>query len=96
VTQPEKARDVVPSTHPSRPVIAMFTSHWLAKVGLGLVLTAIVLWACLLPVHLRHGEDNPYVGEATIVVGAILLLGVVLAPIGLLLGRRRLARGRAT
>ena len=93
MTQPENARDVAPSTRPSRPVIAMFTSHWLAMVGLGLVLTAIVLWACLLPVQLRHGEDNPYVGVATIAVGAILLLGVVLAPIGLLLGRRRLARG---
>ena len=68
----------------------MFTSHWLAMVGLGLVLTAIVLWICLLPVQLRQGQDNPYVGLATTAVGAVLVVGLVLTPIGLFLGRRRL------
>jgi hypothetical protein len=77
-------------------VIAVFTSHWLAMVGLGLVLTAIVLWSCLLPAQLRHGQDNPYVGLATFAVGGVMLLGVLLAPIGLYLGRRRLALGLAT
>jgi len=75
-----------------RPVIEVFTSHWLAMLGLGLVLTGIVLWFCLLPAHLRHGQENPYVGIATSVVSGVLLLGVVLAPLGLYLGRRRLDR----
>src|SRR6185503_1060762 len=74
------------------PVLAVCTSHWLAMVGLGLVLTAIVGWACLLPAQLRHGQDNPYVGVATLVVGGVLVLGALLAPIGLHLGRRRLER----
>lgn len=81
------------STRGHRPLVAVFTSHWLAMVGLGLVLTAIVLWSCLLPAQLRHGQDNPYVGVATTGIGMVMVLGAILAPLGLLLGRRRLARG---
>jgi nitrate/TMAO reductase-like tetraheme cytochrome c subunit len=77
-----------PRSH--RSVIAVFTSHWLAMVGLALVLTAIVLWSCLLTMRLRHGEDNPYIGLASLVVCGLLVLGAIAAPIGLLLGRRRL------
>ncbi len=73
-------------------MIAVFTSHWLGMLGLGLVLTGIVLSACLLPAQLRHDRDNPYVGIVTFAAGAVLLLGAVLAPIGLFLGRRRLER----
>ena len=76
--------------HARRPLIAVFTSHWLTMVGLGLVLTAIVMWSCLLPAQLRHGQDNPYVGLATTAAAGILVLGAVLAPIGLYFGRRRL------
>lgn len=71
-------------------VIAIFTSHWLAMVGLGLVLTSIVLWSCLLTMRLRQGDDNPYIGLASMLVGGVLVLGAVLAPIGLFLGRRRM------
>jgi hypothetical protein len=76
---------------PRRPLIAVFTSHWLGMVGLGLVLTAIIAWFCLLPAQLRSGRDNPYIGLATAAVGAVLFLGLILTPIGLFLGRRRLA-----
>lgn len=89
MTLPAPASDVHP---PRRPVLVLFTSHWLALVGLGLVLTAIVLWACLVPVELRGGPDNPYVGVATLVVGGVLLVGLVLTPLGLHLGRRRVER----
>jgi nitrate/TMAO reductase-like tetraheme cytochrome c subunit len=78
------------------PLIAVFTSHWLAMVGLGLVLTAIVMWACLLPAALRHGEQNPYIGLATTAAAGVLVLGAVLAPIGLFFGRRRLKSRVAT
>jgi nitrate/TMAO reductase-like tetraheme cytochrome c subunit len=60
--------------------------------GLGLVMTSIVMWACLLPTQLRHGRDNPYTGVATLVVGGVLVLGLLLTPIGLHLGRRRVER----
>jgi nitrate/TMAO reductase-like tetraheme cytochrome c subunit len=74
----------------NRPVIAVFTSHWLAMFGLGLVLTAIVMWGFLVPAELRGGQENPYIGLAMFAVGGILLVGLVLTPIGLFLGRRRL------
>jgi nitrate/TMAO reductase-like tetraheme cytochrome c subunit len=75
-----------------RSGISLFASHWLALAGLGIVITAIVLWACLLPAQLRSGEDNPYIGLATFLVGGVLLLGLILVPFGLMLGRRRLAQ----
>ena len=88
----EPATSAAEPRRPRRPLIAVFTSHWLAMLGLGLVLTAITMWCCLLPAQLRHGEENPYIGVATAAVGGVLLLGMVLAPIGLYFGRRRLAR----
>ena len=75
VSQPESGASPQRSPEVRRPVIAVFTSHWLAMVGLGLVLTAIVMWACLLPAKLRHGDDNPYVGLATSFVGGLLVIG---------------------
>jgi hypothetical protein len=78
--------------NPRRPVIAIFTSHWLAMVGLGLVLTGLVAWISLMPARLRSGHENPYIGVATSVAVVLVVLGVVIAPIGLWLGRRRLER----
>jgi len=76
----------------NRPVLLLVTSHWLAQVGLGLVLTAIVTWLFLIPVRLRDGGENPYIGIAAFaVVPSVLLLGLILTPIGLRLGRRRAA-----
>ena len=43
---------------------------------LGLLLTGIVLWFSLLSLQLRHGQENPYIGLATAVVGAVLGAGV--------------------
>jgi nitrate/TMAO reductase-like tetraheme cytochrome c subunit len=78
---------------PRSPFIAVFTSHWLAMLGVGLVLTAIVMWACLLPAELRRGgQDNPYVGLATAAAAIVLIIGAVLTPIGLFFGRRRLKK----
>jgi nitrate/TMAO reductase-like tetraheme cytochrome c subunit len=61
-----------------------------------LVLTSIVMWACLLPAQLRQGEDNPYIGLATMGIGCILILGVIITPLGLHLGRRRLEKQLAS
>jgi hypothetical protein len=84
-TQPEED----PARAGRRPVIAVFTSHWLAMTGLTLLLTSIVLWVCLIPVQLRHGNENPYIGLATMLVGGMFAVGLVLTPVGLHLGRRR-------
>jgi hypothetical protein len=93
---------MAPETHPNepsaarRPVVAVFTSHWLAMLGLGLVLTAIVTWGFLIPSELRGGEENPYIGIAIFVAGGVLLVGLALTPIGLYLGRQRLKRRLVT
>jgi hypothetical protein len=92
VSDPEPEGTAQQPPPPKRPVIAVFTSHWLAMVGLGLVLTAIFGWLFLLPAQLRHKQENPYIGLATAAAGGVLLLGVAITPVGLLLGRRRLAR----
>jgi nitrate/TMAO reductase-like tetraheme cytochrome c subunit len=76
-------------------MLMVFASHWLAMTGLGLVVTAIVAWACLLPATLKHGQDNPYIGLATAAAGGVLVLGLVLTPLGVWLGRRRLRRDLA-
>lgn len=81
-----------PEARRSRPVLAIFASHWLAMTGLGLVITAIVLWVTLLPAQVRHGKDNPYLGIAMAAIAAILVLGMAIAPLGVWLGRRRLAQ----
>jgi nitrate/TMAO reductase-like tetraheme cytochrome c subunit len=88
-TSPAEARS-------KRPVLALFTSHWLAMVGFALVLTGIVLWLFLLTVHLRHGADNPYIGVAVVIAGGVLALGAALTPIGLWFGRRRMRQQLAT
>lgn len=85
-----------PASLAKRPVIALVTSHWLAMLGLGIVLTAIVLWLTLASVQLRSGEENPYIGVALTLVGVILLVGLAVTPIGLYLGRRRLQQRLAT
>jgi nitrate/TMAO reductase-like tetraheme cytochrome c subunit len=70
--------------------VTVFTSHWLAMTGLGLVLVSILLWGILATVQLRQAQENPYIGIGIVAVGALLLLGLLLTPIGLYRGRRRL------
>jgi len=79
------------SNTPTRaPLVVVFTSHWMALTGLGLVLTALVLWGCLFTVELRHGQDNPYIGVGMIAVAVVFALGLVATPVGLYRARRRL------
>ena len=74
------------------PVITVFTSHWLAMTGLGLLLTSIIVWACLVTARLRRGQENPYIGVATIAAAGLFVLGLLMTPLGLHLGRRRLRK----
>jgi nitrate/TMAO reductase-like tetraheme cytochrome c subunit len=93
---PPDARELDPNGKGDRrPLMAVFTSHWLAMLGVGLVLTAIVIWGCLLSVKLRGGADNPYIGLAMTIAGFVLILGAAITPLGLFLGRRRLSQHAA-
>lgn len=89
-SSPPDANEKLPN--PRRPVVAIFTSHWLAMVGLGLILTGILVWLSLMPARLRSGHEHPYIGVLTSAAVVTLLIGAALTPIGLWLGRRRLAR----
>jgi len=69
------------------PVLALVHAHWLAQVGLGLAMTAMVSWLFLIPTG--FGQDNPYIGTVEFVaIPAVLLVGVLLTPLGIWLGRR--------
>ena len=57
MSEPAPGEAAQPTARGGSAVLAVFTSHWLAMVGLGLVLTAIVTWACLVPAQLRGGEE---------------------------------------
>ena len=68
----------------NRPILAMTTGHWLSQLGLGTLITGMVTWVVLIPMHLRSGEENPYIGIAMFgVVPAVLVVGLMLTFLGL-------------
>jgi hypothetical protein len=74
-----------------RPLLVMMTSHWLSMLGLFLVISAIVSWLVVLPIHGEAGGSNPYIGIVLFVILPILFLaGLVLVPAGIYLARRRI------
>jgi cytochrome c553 len=74
-----------------RPLLVMMTSHWLSMLGLFLVVSAIVSWLVVLPIHGTGGGSNPYIGIVLFVVLPILFLaGLVLVPAGIYMARRRI------
>jgi hypothetical protein len=76
-----------PDRRPNRPVLAALLSHWLSMLGVFLLVTALITWAFVLPLH---GSSNPYIGIVTFVVIPILFVaGLVAIPAGLYLGRRQ-------
>jgi nitrate/TMAO reductase-like tetraheme cytochrome c subunit len=89
MTSPDSRQPAPPAANAKHPLMAIFTSHWLAMLGVGLVLTGIVLWLTLLSARLKHGEENPYIGLAMTGAGIVLILGAAITPLGLYLGRRR-------
>jgi hypothetical protein len=68
----------------------MMSSHWSSMLGLFLVVTAVVSWLVILPIQGRGGP-NPYIGIIVFVLVPILFVaGLVLVPVGIYLGRRRI------
>ena len=75
---------------PHRPVLVVLTSHWLSMVGVTLVTLAGFSWLFLLPSTLRGRAENPYIGLLTaIAIPAVFFAGLILIPIGIALGRKR-------
>ena len=62
-------------------------------VGVALVTLAGFSWLFALPADLRGNVENPYIGLLVfIAIPAIFFAGLILIPIGIVLGRRRVAQ----
>lgn len=72
-----------------RPVWSLLTHHWLSLAGMALVITALVSWLFVLPLHIRGHADNPYVGIiAFLIIPLLFFAGLAIIPIGIFLARR--------
>lgn len=77
-----------------RPVLWVLTSHWLSMTGVALVTLAGISWLLVLPQSLSGNAPNPYIGMLIfLAIPAVFFAGLILIPIGIALGRHRIASG---
>ena len=73
-----------------RPVLDILTGHWLSMTGTALATLAGFSWLFLLPMHVSGHANDPYIGLLAFVALPLLFFtGLILIPIGAVLGRRR-------
>jgi nitrate/TMAO reductase-like tetraheme cytochrome c subunit len=90
---PPSGAPTVPDWEHDRPGILLLTSHWLTWLGLALGITAVSTWLFFLPTYLQGNVANPYKGVVLyLILPFVLLTGIVLAAVGIVLGRRRIRR----
>jgi cytochrome c1 len=83
--------------NPGRPIMVLLASHWLSMAGVALVTLAGFSWIFVLPATLRGQVENPYIGLLVFVaIPAVFFAGLILIPIGIALGKRRVLRQLAT
>lgn len=81
---------------PHRPILVLLASHWLSMAGVTLVTLAGFAWLFVLPVNVRGHVHNPYIGLLVFVaIPIVFFLGLALIPVGIALGRRRVAASMA-
>jgi nitrate/TMAO reductase-like tetraheme cytochrome c subunit len=74
-----------------KPVWYLLTLHWVSLAGTAIVITAILSFLFVLPLQMRGHVDNPYIGIIVfLILPAIFFVGLLLIPIGIYLGKRRL------
>lgn len=74
-----------------RSVWLLLTYHWLSLAGMAMVITALLSWLFVLPLHIRGHASNPYVGIiAFLIIPLLFFAGLGLIPIGIFLARRSL------
>ena len=79
------------SDREDRPGLVLLSGHWLTRLGLCLVITAICTWLFFLPSGLPEHGENPYKGLIVYLgLPALFFLGLVLAVLGVVVGRRRI------
>lgn len=77
------------SDKPYRPILILLTANWLTMTGSALVVFAGVVLLFLIPVHMSGHVTNPYSGLlAFLIIPALLLLGLLIIPVGLIVARR--------
>ncbi|HSP69459.1 MAG TPA: NapC/NirT family cytochrome c [Bryobacteraceae bacterium] len=81
----------------ARSILVLLASHWVSMAGVALVTLAGFSWIFVLPANLRGHVENPYIGLLVfIAIPAVFFLGLILIPIGIALGKRRVATHLAT
>jgi hypothetical protein len=79
-----------------RPVWFLVSQHWLSLLGMALLATALISSLFVLPQQVRGHVENPYVGIIIFLVPPIIFLaGLILIPIGIYLGKRKIREGIA-
>jgi nitrate/TMAO reductase-like tetraheme cytochrome c subunit len=79
-----------------KPAWFVLTRHWLSLLGGALLVTALISWLFVLPLHIRGHVDNPYVGiVAFLLLPIIFFTGLALIPIGIYLSKRQIRKGLA-
>jgi hypothetical protein len=80
------------SDEQKRPILVLLTSHWISMAGVSLVTLAGFSWLFVLPANIRGNVGNPYIGLLIfIAIPIVFFAGLALIPIGIALGRRRVA-----
>jgi hypothetical protein len=75
-----------------RPILIVLTSHWVTMAGVALVTLAGFCWLFVLPQQLNGRVSSPYIGLFLFgAIPAVFFAGLALIPVGLALGRRRVA-----
>src|SRR5262245_61982373 len=81
----------VPSWQHDRPGLVVLTSHWLSRLGLFLVVTALSSLLFVVPSELRDHEENPYKGLVVyLILPSVFFAGLALIAGGVAFGRRRI------
>jgi nitrate/TMAO reductase-like tetraheme cytochrome c subunit len=88
---PGGAGPVAPAWQQDRPGFVLLTTHWLTRLGLVLVITALSTWLFFLPSGQPEHGENPYKGLVLyLILPAVFFAGLVLVAVGVVVGRRRI------
>ena len=73
--------------------IVHLANNWISLAGVVIVTTAGIFWLFLLPITLRGGTENPYLGIlAFLTIPGPFFAGLAMIPLGIWLKRRREGR----
>jgi len=79
-----------------RPVWFLVSQHWVSLLGMALLATALISTLFVLPQQIRGHVDNPYIGIVVFLfLPMVFFAGLVLIPIGIYLGKRKIREGMA-